>query len=65
VGPLGGREGLNPNTLHMVRVRQQDAGGNWSEWSPWHAGFATAWPEGTAPEKRELPRGYLLGHAAK
>jgi hypothetical protein len=72
VGPLAGKDGLSPNTLHMVRVRQQDAGarqpdagGNGSAWSPWHAAFATTWAEGTAPEKRTPPRGYLLGHAAK
>jgi hypothetical protein len=71
-GPLAGKDGLSPNTLHMVRVRQQDAGarqpdagGNWSAWSPWHAAFATTWAEGTAPEKRTPPRGYLLGHAAQ
>jgi hypothetical protein len=65
VGPLAGKDGLSPNTLHMVRVRQQDAGGNWSAWSPWHASFATTWAEGTAPDKRTPPRGYLLGQAAK
>ena len=65
VGPLAGKDGLSPNTLHMVRVRQQDAGGNWSAWSPWHASFATTWAEGTAPDKRTPPRGYLLGQPAK
>ena len=65
VGPRAGREGLNPNTLHMVRVRAQDGSGQWSPWSQWHAGFATTWAEGTAAEKRTPPRGYLLGHAGK
>ncbi len=65
VGPLAGRDVLNANTLHMVRIRQQDANGKWSEWSPWHAGFATTWAEGTAPEDRTAPKGYLLGHAQK
>ena len=65
VGPLAGKDGLNPNTLHMVRVRQQGGAGSWSPWSPWHAAFATTWAEGTAPDKRTPPRGYLLGHAAK
>lgn len=65
VGPLAGKDHLEPNTLHMVRVRAQGADGRWSAWSRWHAGFATTWAEGTPPEKRTPPKGYLLGHAGR
>jgi len=58
-GPLAGQAGLEPNTLHFVRVRQQDDSGNWSEWSVWHAGFATTWAEGTPEDEKTLPAGYL------
>ncbi len=65
VGPRAGKDGLRPNTLHMVRLRQEGPRGTWSEWSRWHAGFATTWAEGTPPEERAAPKGYLLGHARK
>ncbi len=65
VGPLAGKDGLAPNTLHLVRVRQQDSRGAWSDWSRWHAAFATTWAEGTAQADRTPPAGYLLGHAAE
>ena len=65
VGPRAGQDGLRPNALHMVRVRQEGPSGTWSEWSRWHAGFATTWAEATPPEERTPPKGYLLGHARK
>ena len=42
---------LAPDKLYFCRVRQQSAGGGWSEWSAWHQGFMTgklAEPEGGA-----------------
>jgi len=65
VGPLVGKDRLEPNTLYMVRLRQKDAVGNWSPWSNWHAGFATTWARGTKPEQRTPPRGYLLSWSGK
>jgi hypothetical protein len=61
VGTRAGMSTLAPNRLHLCRIRHQDAGGNWSEWSRWHCGFATTWAEGTPPEKRTPPEGYYLG----
>ncbi len=60
VGPRQGRTQLQANTLHFVRVRQQDAAGRWSAWSNWHAGFATDWAAGIKPVERTPPKGYLL-----
>lgn len=65
VGPLAGKNGLESNTLHLVRVRSETAEGSWSDWSPWHAAFATAWDEGTPKDQRTPPVGYSLGHAAE
>ena len=61
-GPCKGAKGLQPNTLHFVRVRQQDTAGRWSAWSGWHAGFATDWAPGTA---HTTPVGYRLEAGAK
>ncbi|MBW7997359.1 MAG: hypothetical protein FVQ81_12465 [Candidatus Glassbacteria bacterium] len=58
-GPRAGEGGLAANTLHFVRVRQKNTAGEWSDWSAWHSGFATAWPEGTPAEQKSLPEGYL------
>jgi hypothetical protein len=64
-GPLAGKEALEPNTFYTVRIRWQAGDGVWSAWSPWHAGFATTWAEGTPPEQRALPAGYLIGQPIK
>lgn len=58
-GPLAEETELAPNTLHFVRVRQQDGSGNWSQWSSWHAGFATTWAETTPEDEKTLPAGYM------
>jgi hypothetical protein len=59
-GPCQGKTHLEANTLHFVRVRQQDTAGRWSPWSSWQAGFATDWAAGTPAAKRTPPRGYSL-----
>ncbi|MEA2064181.1 MAG: hypothetical protein U9P14_10815, partial [Gemmatimonadota bacterium] len=59
-GPLAGGNGLAPNTLHFLRVRQKDSAGNWSEWSSWHSGFATTWANDATSEEKTLPEGYLV-----
>ena len=58
-GPRAGQAGLAENTMHFVRVRAQDQAGAWSEWSDWHAGFATTWKAGATAEEKTLPRGFL------
>jgi len=42
VGARAGQTSLEPGKLHFCRVREQGAGGRWSEWSSWHQGFQTA-----------------------
>ncbi|MDH7568831.1 MAG: hypothetical protein QHJ73_04530 [Armatimonadota bacterium] len=44
-GSLAGKRSLPPNALFWLRVRQRNDAGAWSDWSPWHAPFAT--PHGT------------------
>ena len=58
-GPRAGQTDLAANTLHFARVRQQNQDGEWSAWSPWHAGFATDWAPGTPDGQKSLPAGYL------
>ena len=41
LGALAGKEKLGSGQTYYCRVRQQ-ASGEWSAWSPWHQGFATA-----------------------
>ena len=57
-GPRAGKNGLDDNVLHFVRIRES-LGGVWSAWAGWHAGFATVWKGGTGSGARPLPRGYL------
>jgi len=57
-GPRAGKDGLDDNVLHFVRIRES-LGGTWSAWSGWHAGFATAWKSGAKSGERTLPCGYL------
>ncbi|MBN2289159.1 MAG: hypothetical protein JXQ83_07485 [Candidatus Glassbacteria bacterium] len=63
-GPLAGAASLEANVLHLVRVRQQDTAGNWSDWSAWHQGFATTWAQGTPDAGKTLPGGYLAAAEA-
>lgn len=53
---------LDYNTLYSVRLQQKAGNGAWSEWSQWHAAFATQWAPGTTPESKVHPKGYLAGH---
>jgi len=64
-GVFADRSELIPNTFYMARIRQRPAGGVWTSWSPWHAGFATTWAEKTPPEKQTAPNGYLLSWDGK
>jgi len=41
VGPLSGKEQLEPSSIYYARVRQQSDAGQWSAWSPWHQPFKT------------------------
>ena len=41
-GDLAGRTALSPGRTYYCRIRQQDAHGTWSAWSPWHQGFTVA-----------------------
>ncbi len=44
VGTLAGKTALAPGGEYWCRVRQQAAGGAWSEWSRWHQPFVTEKP---------------------
>ncbi|MBV2247277.1 MAG: T9SS type A sorting domain-containing protein [Lentimicrobium sp.] len=61
----GNNNSLDYNTLYSVRLRQKIGDSEWTDWSPWHAGFATVWEPGTLPENRVLPQGYLSGHTVE
>ncbi len=41
VGPLSGKEQLEPSGLYFARVRHHNDAGQWSAWSPWHQPFKT------------------------
>ncbi len=41
VGSLDGRDQLADDTIHFVRVREQDSTNQWSNWSRWHQPFRT------------------------
>jgi hypothetical protein len=41
VGSLAGKAALAPGGTYWCRVRQQAAGGAWSDWSRWHQAFVT------------------------
>jgi hypothetical protein len=60
-GALAGKRELEPNTMYMIRLRRQDARDTWTEWTDWHAAFATVWAAGTEPDKRTAPKGLLNG----
>jgi hypothetical protein len=42
VGELAGRKSLAAGKTYYVRARQKSDAGLWSNWSPWHQGFAVA-----------------------
>jgi hypothetical protein len=44
VGGLAGKTSLAAGTTYWCRVRQQTAGGGWSEWSRWHQPLVTEKP---------------------
>ncbi len=61
-GSLKGKKQLDYNTLYSIRLRLRTKKLQWSDWSPWHAAFATTWAPGTKPEERITAIGYLTGH---
>ena len=61
-GPLTDSKQLVYNTIYSIRVRQQAKRSDWSQWSPWHAAFATTWTPGIEPDERIPANGYLTGH---
>ncbi|MBV2247278.1 MAG: hypothetical protein KUL83_08955 [Lentimicrobium sp.] len=65
IHPAGHARRLDYNTLYSVRLRQRKEDSGWTEWSPWHATFATTWKPRTRPENRILPQGYLSGHTVE
>ncbi len=62
VGPLAEKEQLNFNTLYSIRLRQMSSTGQWSDFSPWHAAFATTWAPDIRPKDKSTAKGYLVGH---
>jgi hypothetical protein len=62
IGPLTGKTQLAHNTLYSVRLRQMSSAGQWSDFSPWHAAFATIWAPDTKRMERTTAEGYLVGH---
>jgi hypothetical protein len=42
LGPLAGKNQLDPGQTYFARVRQQSSTGQWSQWSTWHQPIKTA-----------------------
>ena len=42
VGPLAGKQNLDPGRTYFCRVRQKGTDGAWSDWSEWHQALQTA-----------------------
>lgn len=40
-GSLEGRSSLGSGSIYFAKTRQQQSGGDWSEWSTWHSPFQT------------------------